>query len=96
VQLLPQHPHIAATSSHIRADHSEVNVFVDVSALTMAQYLGTACVVDGHVFGQAEQPVRVGLLGNDLHPVHACARVCARQVERLVSELRPKHALRAS
>ena len=46
--------------------------------------------------GQAEEPVRVGLLGNDLHPVHACARVCARQVERLVSELRPKHALRAS
>ena len=69
---------------------------IDVSTLDMAQYLGTACVIDGHVFELAEHPVQVGLLGDDLHPVFACAGVCARQVDQMVSGLRPRHARRAS
>jgi hypothetical protein len=71
-------------------------VEIDVSALTTPQYFGTACVVDGHVFDLGEHPVQVGLLGDDLHPVFACAGVCVRQVDWIVSELRPRHARRVS
>jgi hypothetical protein len=74
----------------------ESAVVIDVSKLDSAQYFGLACVVDGHAFGPTEHRVRVGFLGDDLHAVHACQTPCAGKVDRLVSELRPKHALRAS
>jgi hypothetical protein len=68
---------------------------IDATNLNSAQYFGLACVVDGHQFGPGDHPVQVGFLGDDLHPVHACAGQCASQVTQLVMQrAQPKHALR--
>jgi hypothetical protein len=68
---------------------------IDVKGLDSAQYFGLACVVDGHPFRPGDHPVRVGFVGDDLHPVHACDGQCARQVTQLVMQrTQPKHALR--
>jgi hypothetical protein len=67
--------------------------YIDPTTLTDAQYFAAACVVDGsHVFEPDSDRVRVGLLGDDLHPVYACPD-CARSLDQLVMA-RPKHAVR--
>jgi hypothetical protein len=59
---------------------------IDPDTLSDSQYFGLACVVDGHVFVAADQPVQVGLVGDDLHPVLACAGKCVRSLSELVME----------
>lgn len=69
---------------------------VDVDKLADEQRAGTACVVCARGFGPAGHQVEVGYIGPDHHPVYACPRPCARGLDRLVTDNRPRHALTAS
>jgi hypothetical protein len=69
---------------------------IDVSKLTGEQLDETACVVCKHTFAEPDRPTAVGYLGSDHHFVFACPRPCARSIDRLVTDNRPKHALTAS
>lgn len=68
---------------------------IDVETLSDDQYAGLGCVVCGHMFSGAERPVAVGYVGSDHHYVYACPRLCARRLDKLVTDNRPKHALTA-
>lgn len=66
---------------------------IDPATLTPEQYAGRACVIDpAHPVWPDSIPV--GLLGLDLHYVHACPGHCARQVDALVMERTPSPAHR--
>jgi hypothetical protein len=69
---------------------------IDVATLTGDQLDGTACVVCRHVFSGHERPTAVGYVGSDHHFVFACPHPCARTIDQLVTDNRPKHALTAS
>lgn len=65
---------------------------IDPNRLSGPQYFGVACVVDArHTFSAIDERVRVGFLGDDMHPVHACPD-CARRLDHLVLA-RPRHTL---
>lgn len=66
---------------------------IDVTTLTGDQLDGTTCVVCRHVFSGHEHPTAVGYVGSDRHFVFACPRPCARTLDQLVTDNRPKHAL---
>lgn len=66
---------------------------IDIDKLTVEQHAGMACVVCAHAFGGTEHPVAVGYLGGDHHNVYACPRPCARGLDQLVTDNRPRHAL---
>jgi hypothetical protein len=68
---------------------------VDVDELNDEQSAGLACVVCTHRYGATDQPVAVGYVGEDRHYVFACPRPCARTLDQLVTDNRPKHALTA-
>lgn len=57
---------------------------IDAATLSNPQYYGLSCVVCGHAFAATENPTRVGLLGDDRHPVFACPVPCANPQPELV------------
>lgn len=77
---------VADAGPHPTIPASATLAEIDPASLTAPQYAGRACVVCGRPFDATEYPVRVGLLGTDLHPVGACRHPCVRRVTELVME----------